>query len=181
MIERIKHDDALNATEELLLVPVPVGATVIEDGFAGQVLRAYPLAESRLQTRGGLGEGEALLVGTVAGDYRWHPLYSLVLTALHHRRPGGWDEAPKVLAGVLEGLHERFAKDRLAVAGTPGAGFSGLRNGAANQGEMLAVLETTEIAVTIYDRQESGDREGLAYADPLRSDSVAREVPNQFV
>lgn len=178
MIERYVSDDALRAKEEILFVPVPVNATEIEDGFAGQVLRAYPLAESRLQTRGGLEEGRVLYVGTLAGDWRWLPLYTLAFAAIHHREPNGWEESPTILRGVLAGIAERFSDKRLAVAGIPGTGFSGIKS-AVRPSTIEDVMEESAMRITVYQNGLSGDRAELLHADPQLDQSTSRDLVKQ--
>lgn len=167
MIERrIYNQSALDAREEMLLVPVAVGATDITEGFARQVLDVYPLAEERLKTRRGLNESEIMMVGTMGGDARWLPLYTLVFAAIHHRQEKGWQRAPEMLNDVLDNLYERVGThSRLATAGIPGAGFSGIK-GDASPEQVENALDQSPLRVFVYFDHYSGDREKLQYADP---------------
>lgn len=176
MIEREVYEDALNATEEFLLVPVPVGSTKIEDGFAKQVLSTYPFAAMRFKNRAGMDEGETLMVGTMAGEKKWLPLYTIVFAAIHHHAKEGWKRSPELLNKSLDNVYERFGNARLATAGIPGNGLSGIK-GDAPIIQIENVLDQSPLRVFVYKRGYSGDREKLSYVEPPLESQVGLDLP----
>lgn len=166
MIEKYKNEDAFNAIEDLLLVPTPIDETNISSGFAGQVIKRYPLVDVRLKERGGLGESEILIVRYLGREERWVPAYSLALCGIHRQQERGWESAAEYLEAGLDKLIDRTSPERkLATAGIPGTGYSGLR-GNASPDAIKAALERHPMKVTVYQDSLAGDREELTYADP---------------
>lgn len=166
MIERYKSEDAFSALEDLLLVPVPINETNIPGGFAGQVIKKFPLVDIRLKERGGLEETEILIVGHLGREERWVPAYSLALCGIHRQQERGWESAAEYLKAGLDKLVDRTSSDRkLATAGIPGTGYSGL-SGNASPEDIKNVLDQHSMRVTVYQDSFAGDREELTYADP---------------
>lgn len=169
IIDEVKGD-ALEAKEPLLLVPTPIGETEFYDGFIGQVVRRFPQVQDKINARGGLGVSETMLVGPLSGDKLELAEYTLVFAAFHRRREGGWNNSPALLANVLTRLHEEYPISKLATAGIPGEGYSGLL-GHVDSWSVGTVLQMSEQEVVIYRREDrAGDREGRIEGNPDLSD-----------
>ena len=165
MIERYVNDDALNAHEQMLLVPTPIGETTFEERFIGQVIHRFPDAAERIDSYGGLNAGDIVVMGALSGEANWVPTYSLVFAGIHRRREAGWNNAPALLSGVLDKLYIKYNGNKLATAGIPGSGYSGLR-GNALPASMEEVLRVSPLDIVVYNRGLSGDRVKLREADP---------------
>lgn len=136
MIEHYVNDDALNALEDILLVPMPIGETDVPGGFAGEILRRFPIASIRLSEHGGLQPAEVRMVGSLGREQPWLPAYSLALTGLHRQQRQGWARTPEYLQESLDTIQKyrtpgRSGTPKLATAGIPGTGLSGLRGNAS--------------------------------------------------
>lgn len=177
MIDRYKNDDAFRATEELLLVPVPIKETDDLGGFAGQVMERFGLAEAKLRMRGGLDTSEILIIGHLGQEKRtWLPAYSLALCGIHHREADGWTRSPEYLKESLDRIKvatELGVRARVATAGIPGTGFSGLRGNASPEA-IREVLGVHELGFTVYQDGLSGDRAKLLHADPSLDDELIK-------
>lgn len=174
MIERYRSDDALNALEDVLLVPLPIGETDVPGGFAGEVLRRFPIAQIRLSESRGLEPAQVLMVGSHGREEIWTPAYSLALTGLHRQQSQGWEETPEFLKESLASISQYTSYGRrvkrLATAGIPGTGFSGLRGNASPEA-IKQVLEDHKLLVTVYQDGFAGDRAEVI-ENPLQSDQV---------
>jgi hypothetical protein len=177
MIERYVQGDALNATEELLLVPVPSSATEVTGGFARQVFDLLPEVEERFVAVGGLHLCQTIEIGPGNVGNEWPKPYTVVLAGMHRREMNGWSDTPHLLGGILATIHERRQGERLAVAGTPGTGFSGLL-GQADEFEILGALNTTRVPVVVYRQDYVGDRAGVLHADPHLDEFASVEKPS---
>jgi hypothetical protein len=165
MITQYKNEDAFNASEDLLLVPLPIHARAEFQGFAGQVMRRFPIAEIALRETEGLGEGETLVVGYEGGYARWAQPYSLALCGLHRRAQYGWQYTPQYLQMALDRLQaSRDKRLTIATAGIPGTGYSGLLGG-AEPSDIKAILEAHPVLVTVYQDNTAGDRAALLEVD----------------
>jgi hypothetical protein len=168
-----KFGDALDATEELLLVPVARRAINATDGFARQVFEALPETQRILKQVNGLYLGQTLEIGK-GFAHNWTKPYTAVLAAMHRRDEMGWEDAPYILTGVLAHIHERHEGKRLAVAGTPGAGYSGLL-GDAKSFDIMRSLIQTKVPIVVYRHREIDDPEPRELVAPLPSDHIAVE------
>lgn len=177
MIERYVNSDVFTSREELILVPVPTNETEFTEGFVAQVVQRYPLAQERINKKGGLDPGEAILVGTMAGDKLWWPLHSLVIAGIHYRKENGWKDSPHLLQGVLGWLQQAHSETTLATAGIPGTGFSGLRGGADVDAIKMA-LENSNVRVSVYQDGLSGDRVEALQVAPDLEDHAIKELDN---
>ena len=175
MIEKYKNENAFSAVEDLLLVPTPIDEMTITSGFAGQVIKRFPLVDVKIRERGGLEASEILIVGNLGSEQRWIPAYSLALCGIHRQQQNGWKDSPEYLQIGLDKLAKRFTGKKLATAGIPGTGYSGLR-GDASPEEIKAVLDNHEMLVTVYQDSLSGDREELIYADPSLSEGAELKI-----
>ena len=176
MIERYVNDDALNAREDVLLVPMPIGETDVPGGFAGEILRRFPIASIRLSEHGGLQPAEVRMVGSLGREQPWFPAYSLALTGLHRQQRQGWARTPEYLQESLDTIRKyrtpgRSGAPTLATAGIPGTGFSGLR-GDASPEQIKRTLDEHGLLVIVYQDNLAGDRAVLDQADPLSSEVV---------
>jgi hypothetical protein len=176
MIERTVEGDALDAREDMLLVPMPINDATVHEGFARQVLNRYPITQRLVDAKQGLSAGEFMMVGTKAGDPSWRPSYTLVLAALHRREVYGWQLADTFLSDIMHRIHQIYAPNRMATAGIPGSGYSGLP-GDAHPERMRGVLEDSPLMISIYQRGPSGDRAKLLEADPPNQDRVEAPLP----
>jgi len=150
-------------------------ATDATDGFARQVFEALPQTKELLKSVKGLHLGQTL---EIAPDRfpDWLKPYTILLAAMHRRDEKGWEDAPYILSGVLAQIHERYEQKTLAVAGTPGAGFSGLLGNAVDY-DIMTALNGTKVPITIYRYEKNDDPEPLALETPLPSDHVFVQVP----
>lgn len=166
MIERRINGDAFHATEDMLLVPIPGYATAFNEGFVGEVARRFPEATRAITESGGMALGGFMVYGALEDSPNWQQPYSLTFAAVHLREENGWQFAPTLLENTLDMLADVYGTERtLATAGVPGTGLSGLR-GDATPVKILSVLDDADLAITIYDRTPSGDREPLEYPEP---------------
>lgn len=175
MIEKYKNENAFNASEDLLLVPIPIDEMIITSGFAGQVIKKFPNVEAKIRERGGLEASEILIIGDLGTEERWIPAYSLALCGIHRQQQNGWKDSPAYFQIGLDTLSKRFTGKKLATAGIPGTGYSGLR-GDASPEEIKAVLDNHEMLVTVYQDSIAGDREKLTYANPSLSEGAELEL-----
>lgn len=176
MIERYVQDDALNAREPLLLVPLPIFEIEFNEGFAGQVMRQFPEAVDVLKGRGGMTPGDFEIVPGIIHDKEENTLtrkpYSLVLAGIHARTERGWKNTPQALTLVLQRLVLSGQGLQIATAGIPGTGFSGLRGGADIEAIKQALDDNKNMLVSVYQDGYSGDRAEVLYADPVLDASV---------
>ncbi len=173
MIERYKNDDAFNALEDVLLVPLPIGETNVPGGFGGEVLRRFKIAQIRFSQHSGLAPAEVLMVGHLGQEQPWIPAYSLALTGLHRQQSRGWEDTPAMLQEALDTISQtrRLTQNpKLATAGIPGTGFSGLR-GNADPEAIKHVLDAHTTRITVYQDSFAGDRAKVT-ENPLQSDKV---------
>lgn len=170
MIERYVQDDALNAQEPLLLVPLPIFQIKFDEGFAGQITRRFPLMQEALKKRDGITLGDFEIVPGVMHNTADNTItrkpYDLVLAGIHERNQRGWQNAPQALANVLQGLVLRGKELQIATAGIPGTGFSGLRGDADIEAIKQALEDNNYINVSVYQDSYAGDRAEVLYADP---------------
>ena len=161
MIVAEKNANVFEASEELLFVPISVGDYhKPTSGFAMAVEEAFPTAAIWLQDRllyNPLRLGE---VHTFEGGRGWLPAYALMFAGVHAPGERGWEEAP---AAVEIALYQAPAKRlgrtaRIAVAGIPGTGFSGIK-GNADPDAIRAALIRSDRDVVVYHHNTSGDRE----------------------
>ncbi len=175
MIERYKSEDAFSATEDFLLVPVPIDEVEITGGFAGEVFRRFSLASVRLHEKGGLSEAEVLIIGRLGREQRWIPAYSIALAGIHRQQSHGWNDTPARLEAALDTIAAKNTQSHLpntlATAGIPGTGFSGLR-GDASPEEIKQTLEAHSLLVTVYQNDVAGDRAALLEATPPELDRI---------
>lgn len=163
MIRKYATKNAFEATEDMLLVPMPAGRVLELEGFAGQVMSRFPFARYRLEERNGLRVGEAFLVGPDSGHGQYVSPYNLAFCGIHQRVKDGWQRAPMHLTNALDTLANATDKGyraTVATAGIPGTGFSGLR-GDANPDEIRLALEAHALDITVYQDSLSGDRAAL--------------------
>lgn len=177
MIVAEKKGDVFGAEEELLLVPLSSGPYRIPgSSFAQEVATRFPLAEAWLKNQL---DFQALQPGGVriySEPSFWAPAYTLAYAGLHQPGDRGWEESPACLEIALYQMPERRLgrTARIAVAGIPGTGFSGLKGGADPQAIRHA-LEASSREIVIYHRASSGDREPLH--DREQPPSVPEFVP----
>jgi hypothetical protein len=174
--------DALDAEEEFLLVPAPVGATQgFNEGFLGQVVKAFPAVAERIREKGGVRCGELYLVGhsgqRVGG---WLPAYTLALAGIHYREPNGWNESPDMLRAVMDKIQSEAPRNsvKLATAGIPGTGNSGLRGNASNG--VQEVLMRHSLPVVVYRQGFEGQGARMLEAVPPQQAREEAFVPKAY-
>ncbi len=180
MISKELPGDALQATEEFVLVPVSTDTHTPTSGFYQSVLERHPIAALRLgnhfSSEGPLAAGEIFIVdfsGILV------PAYSLAFAGIHRAGDRGWQDAPDSLEHALSSIpHYRMGRAaRIATAGIPGTGFSGLKGGADPEA-IRAVLEKSKRSIVVYHNDFSGDREPLVKREP--QPHLAEELPLPF-
>lgn len=167
MIERYVNADVFTSEEEYLLVPAPIGETEFEEGFIGQVIARHPFVEHKLRNRGGVKEGEVVILNHAIDVLP----YNIAVAGIHRRQQEGWKDAPELLQHALKPLEEFSTYAHIATAGIPGTGFSGLRGGAEPEA-IKDVLDLASLRFHVYQNGMSGDRAKVLEADPDRSDQI---------
>lgn len=175
MIVAERNANVFEASEELLFVPISVGDDhKPTSGFAMAVEECFPTAATWLQDRlqyNPLRFGE---VHTFEGGGGWLPAYALMFAGIHAPGERGWEEAP---AAVEIALYQAPARRlghtaRIAVAGIPGTGFSGIK-GNADPDAIRASLMRSEREVVVYHHNSAGDREPRSLMNTPPTDRVA--------
>lgn len=184
MIDGYRQDDALNAVEDVLLVPAPIRESRFSEGFIGHVVRTFPIADVRLKSRGGVNAGDILFVGHLGEERRaWIPPYTLAFAGIHYRNEqNGWQHSPELLAQSLGRIAEvsYWQQDtKVATAGIPGTGWSGL-SGSADIDAIRQTLEDTPMKVYVYQDSYSGDRAEVLEADPPKVSREYADLPDNI-
>lgn len=161
MIERYVNADVFTSKEEYLLVPAPIGETEFNEGFIGQVIARHPFVAYKLRNRGGVAEGEVVIL---KHDIDVLP-YKLAIAGIHKRQQEGWKDTPELLQNALKPLEDFVTYAHVASAGIPGTGFSGLR-GNADSEAIKGVMDSSSLRFHVYQNGLSGDRAEVLSADP---------------
>ncbi len=181
MIIKEQPGNTLNSTEEFVLVPISSDTHDPTSGFYRTALDRFPLAKIRLGKRflseGPLEPGEVFIV-EFAGLQT--PSYALAFAGIHRVGEYGWRDAPENLAAALENIPARRLgrTSRIATAGIPGTGFSGLKGG-ADPTAIRAALDESSRHIVIYHDDLSGDREPRIVREPQPQLAEALPLPVQ--
>lgn len=178
MIVAEKNIDAFQAVEELLLVPISTGDYhPPTSGFALSVENRFPTAHLWLKDTLREHPMRAGEVRTFEGNRQWLPAYALMFAGIHEPGQRGWEETPAMLEIALYAApQQRLGRvARIAVAGNPGNGLSGLK-GNANPADIRAVLEKNNREIVIYNREPAGDREALHRHNPRPSARISLDL-----
>lgn len=175
MIVAEKNANIFEASEELLFVPISAGDYhKPTSGFAKTVEDRFPTAAIWLQDKlqhhpMRLGE-----VHTFEGGCEWLPAYALMFAGVHAPGERGWEEAPAAVEIALyQAPAQRLGRlARIAVAGIPGTGFSGIK-GNADPEAIRAALIHSDRDVVVYHHNTSGDREPRSLVTTPPADRVA--------
>ena len=169
MIVSEKPGNALEATEELLFVPVSTGPYhEPTSGLALQVEHTYPQAADWLRKQLNDKELEAGAIKIYEFEERDIAAYALVFAGIHSPRKEGWKGTHEHIAKALKKMPERRIgrAARIAMAGIPGTGFSGLK-GNADINAIRNTLERSNREIYVYHRNLAGDREPIELSAPL--------------
>lgn len=169
MIVSEKPGNALEATEELLLIPVSTGPYhEPTSGLALQVEHKYPQAGAWLRKQLNGKELEAGAIKIYEFEERDIAAYALVFAGIHTPGKDGWRGAHEHVAKALKQMPERRIgrAARIATAGIPGTGFSGLK-GNADINAIRSTLERSSREIFVYHRSFAGDREPIEPSAPL--------------
>jgi hypothetical protein len=176
--------DALEATQDVLLVPVPgEGLEVPDESFAARVMHAIPRVRERYEQHP-MSLGEMALVGDEL-DWEWR--YRVGLVAVSLDGPYGWNGAAASMYQGLTALGSHSRREglmrgvggysyKIASQGVPGEGHRYV-NGRDVSELIRQVFEISPHAITIYHRGEADVREPRRAAAEPPQDSVALGTP----
>lgn len=168
MITKYVNGNALNATERVLFVPVPIEDTTITGGFAKDVFDRFPLVKTKFLEQNGFDEAQVIMVGELGGQNRWAASpYSIALAGIHRVQPGGWNLSHEFVTGALDEITriEHTGTLTVATAGIPGTGLSGLK-GNAHTELIRKSMQQHDLSITVYRDNLAGDRAAVLAVQP---------------